>query len=680
MKTIAIICVDDEGVVLESLKEQLKRNLNKSYVIEVAETGEEALEIIEELQEDEVDVALVISDQIMPGMKGDELLTQIHRRNPGIIKILLTGQANAEAVGNAVNQANLYRYISKPWEETDLSLTVHEALRRHAQELQLEAQNQELRQVNQELEQLNTSLEEKVSDRTTQLRLANEELQQAKTTAEVANKAKSTFLASMSHELRTPLNAILGFSQLLSHDETLQSPQKKQLEIINRSGEHLLSLINDVLEMSKIEAGKMTLNLDTVNLFEFLDDLTVMLSLRAEAKGLKLSCDRDPRLPRYLMTDPGKLRQVLINLLGNAIKFTDRGQVVLRVAPIDPLSTSSNSTSSNAALVDPNHLAIGFEVEDTGAGIAASELDKVFEAFVQTETGRQSQKGTGLGLSISYQLVQLMGGTISVESTVGVGTCFRFSILTRPAHATDLASKSSARRVIGLAPGQPACRILVADDIPENRLLLSQMLTAVGFHVREAITGQDAIAQWKQWRPHLIWMDLRMPVMDGYEATRRIRVMQSKLQEPHASAFACKIIAISASVIDESETTIRLAGCNDFVRKPFVADTIFAKMATHLNLTYLYADAPSAPATHDSTSVGDSAMPPQVSAEMLDRAIANLPPTWKTDLHQAAQDLCAEPCVALINQLPPDHATLSQTLLDWVENFRFDLIIEMTQA
>jgi signal transduction histidine kinase len=667
MKSIAIICVDDEGVVLESLKEQLKRNLGRDYVIEVAETGEEALEIIDELREDEVEVALVISDQIMPGMKGDELLTQIHRHNPSIVKILLTGQANAEAVGNAVNRANLYRYISKPWEETDLSLTVTEALRRYSQELQLERQNIALRKMNQDLEELNASLEQKVSDRTTQLSLANEELRQAKESAESANKAKSTFLASMSHELRTPLNAILGFSQLLSQDASLKPQQKKQLGIINRSGEHLLNLINDVLEMSKIEAGKMVLNPDTCDLHEFLADLHAMLRLKTEAKGLQLVFQSDPAIPQFITTDSGKLRQVLINLIGNAIKFTQQGSITLRI-------------SSRMASPDAEPLTLTFEVEDTGAGIAPEELGQVFEAFVQTETGRKSQKGTGLGLSISSQLVQLMGGKISVESTVSVGTCFTFYIQATVAEAAQARPKTFQRQVIGLAANQPTYRILIVDDVPENRLLLMEMLSAVGFQVREADNGQAAIAQWKAWRPHLIWMDLRMPVMTGVEATQRIRAMQAKLQEPHASAFACKILAVSASVLDEEQGTILSYGFNDFVRKPFTNEQIFTQMAEQLNIAYLYASDADPDLAQEATSPTSlSATHPETSAVAIQELLKTMPKDWKANLHQAAQDLCAEPCLALIEQIPSTQTSLAQELTTLVENFRFDLLLEYTQ-
>ncbi|MEL7505492.1 MAG: response regulator, partial [Cyanobacteria bacterium J06554_6] len=630
MTTLGIICVDDEGVVLESLKEQLKRNLppGQACLIEVADTGEEALEIIEEMQEENIEVALVISDQIMPGMKGDELLVKIHGRHPNILKILLTGQANTSAVGHAVNQANLYRYIAKPWDEVDLALTVTEALRRYQQDLQLAAQNQALREANRALEDLNASLEEKVQQRTLDLEQANIQLSEAKTTAEVASQSKSAFLASMSHELRTPLNAILGFSQILSKDPTLGADQQQQLTIINRSGEHLLNLINDVLEMSKIEAGKMTLNLDTVNLPDMLDDLRAMLGLKADAKGLELLFELSDDLPTYVEADPSKLRQVLINLLGNAVKFTRSGIVKLR--------TRSQVMEQD----DREQQLFTFSVEDTGPGIAADELNQVFEAFAQTESGRRSHKGTGLGLAISYRLVRLMGGTLNVESTVDMGSRFWFEIPLRvmqPAHLSD-----HEGRVMALAPGQPHYRILVVDDVADLRLLLTRMLGAVGFEVREAENGEGAIATWQAWSPDLILMDWQMPKMNGETAIRAIR-QQTGQTGP-------KIIAMSAGVFDESRQAILESGCNALLMKPFTEATLFETIAQQLPVRYRY--------TEPAMPVGESI---RATTEVLDRLRAALPSAWLTDFYQSVSVLDSEKCLALVAQIPDEHMDVRQT-------------------
>ena len=371
-------------------------------------------------------------------------------------------------------------------------------------------------------------------------------LQQAKEAAETANRAKSRFLANMSHELRTPLNAILGFTQVISRDPSLNPHHQESLGIINRSGEHLLALINDVLEMAKIEAGQITLNSRAFDLHRLLSNLQEMLRCRAEAKGLKLIFEDSPEVPQYVRTDEGKLRQVLINLLGNAIKFTQQGQVTLRLMTENQQSVVSNQQSVvgigsrgdgemgnasqpstlcplSATLSSPFHILV-FEIEDTGAGIELDQDEALFDAFVQTETGRQSQEGTGLGLAISRQFVRLMGGDIRVSSVLGRGTIFRFDIRVEPVQqTTDLATTPVHRKVIGLAPNQPVYRILVVEDNRLNRLALVKLLKSCGFQVQEASNGHDAIALWRSWRPDLIWMDIRMPRMDGCEATERIK-------------------------------------------------------------------------------------------------------------------------------------------------------------
>ncbi|NET35959.1 MAG: response regulator, partial [Cyanothece sp. SIO1E1] len=386
-----------------------------------------------------------------------------------------------------------------------------------------------------------------------ELAAKNQALIQAKQDAEIANRAKSEFLANMSHELRTPLNAILGFSQLMTRDPSITPPQKETLDIINRSGAHLLGLINDVLDMSKIESGAATLNPNSFDLYALLNTLYAMLRLKAESKGLKLIFECSPDVPQYVKTDERKLRQVLINLIGNAIKFTAKGSVTLHVsrgtaaekgaAKYSLSQAKPNKTQNSAPL---SRSTLFFAVEDTGAGIAPAELATIFDAFVQTESGRQSQQGTGLGLPISQKFVQLMGGDITVVSQLGQGTTVGFQLQIDPVEASEVQTKLH-RRVIGLAPDQPDYRILVVEDRPENRQLLVQLLESVGFTVQEAKNGQEAIARWQTWHPHLIWMDMQMPVMDGYEATKQIRDVEP-LPATALHHASTKIIALTASV------------------------------------------------------------------------------------------------------------------------------------
>jgi signal transduction histidine kinase/CheY-like chemotaxis protein len=400
-----------------------------------------------------------------------------------------------------------------------------------------------------------------------QLENYSHRLEQKAQEALAANRAKSAFLASMSHELRTPLNTILGFAQLMTRDRLLNSSQRENLAIISRSGEHLLTLINDVLSMSKIEAGRIILTENSFDLYSLLDSLEEMFRLKAKSKGLEFMFERSLKVPQYIYTDESKLRQVLINLLGNAIKFTETGRVILRVKADEKQNH------------EPSLLT--FEVEDTGSGIAPADLGKLFKPFVQTEAGQKSHQGTGLGLSISQQFVHLMRGQITVSSTPSQGTIFSFDIQASPAQMPQVETKIE-RRAIALAPDQPSYRILVVEDKPENRQLLVKLLTSLGFDVHEAENGQEGIALWHTWEPHLIWMDMRMPIMDGYEATRQIKA--------HLKGQATVIIALTASAFDEEQAIVLSTGCDDFVGKPFREQVILEKMAKHLGVRYLYED------------------------------------------------------------------------------------------
>ncbi len=929
-----IICVDDEMLVLASLRNYLIQQFGNRYAIEIAESAEEALEILQELDLEHTDVPLVVSDQVMPGMKGDELLAQIHNQYPRTLKILLTGQATAEAVGRAVNDADLYRYIAKPWDDMALRDTVGQALHRYFQERDLQETNQILETVKAELEQavaersaaleyrlrlerliaaLSTrfvnqaladldetiqgalrhlgefmeadrcylfqiGLEEYASpgarhrrcmsnthewcapqvpsvrarvqtvvldqfpwfvdrienyeiinltrveemppeaqaelaeftaqgirsllcvpiaiggqlfgfvgmdsvqrtrvwtedvisalrfigdiianalqrqrtartlkqsearhraivtalpdlafriDRegvyldyvsspnvinlvhpvecigcnmfdllppeiaqrnlqviqaaletgeiqtyeqhvdfngvhhveeirvvacgsdealflirdVTQRKEAERQLAAAKEAAESANQAKSIFLTTMSHELRTPLNAILGFAQIMSLDDNLTSEQLERIDTINRSGEYLLSLINDILDLARIEAGGISVEITTFELYPFLLDVKRLFQGRAEVKRLQLDLLYDSDLPARIRTDRRKLRQILINLLGNAIKFTPAGGRVWLRAELQVEGTQ-----------------IAFVVEDMGVGIATEEMGKLFRPFSQTESGLSVGEGTGLGLVLCYQFAQLLGGEISVNSDPGWGSIFKcilpLQFLTSP--ELDLDPAPSATRVLTLAPGQPRHPILIIGSPLPDRL--PTLLERTGFRVTVAPDPDQALTPLVSLQPELILAVVQDP---------QSRELHPQIQRYRAALGdrTIPIIGLTAGITETDRQDLRGRNYDDLLIEPIREPQLLSLIARYLDVDYLYTEA--YPVT----------LPPEPesSATEVDLGgLRQLPETWRTQLREAILDLDVGAINAAVDQIRTSYPQLAQRLNRYAEDFEYSTIL-----
>lgn len=486
-------------------------------------------------------------------------------------------------------------------------------------------------------------------------------LEQAAEQAAIASRAKSQFLAKMSHELRTPLNAILGFTQLMNRSEKIPSEFQEDLGIISLSGKHLLTLINDVLEMSKIEADQLQLTENSFDLHQLIHSIRDMVVLKALEKGIDLITEQHPSVPRYVYGDESKLLQILLNLLSNAIKFTTTGSVTLRFRAFtgrvgNVYSLDSISTNDSKIIIT-----LHLEVEDTGCGIAQSDIETVFEAFTQTEPGRHIQ-GTGLGLSISRQFARLMGGDITARSTLNQKSTFICDVLLSLVSSVDIIAPETTRTVIGLEPGQPTYRILVAEDLRENRLLLVKLLELVGFEVCAVENGNEAIALWSEWHPHLILMDIQMPVMDGYETTRQIRGREAGKD--------VVIIAVTAYAFEEDYTASIQAGCNDHITKPFIEAILFDKIAHYLGVRYCYKEE-DLPMLDQQTLLHKS---------LTAKDLQVMSPEWIILANQAALDLNDAKLYNLIAQIPNQEQVLANALKYLVENFQLEVIANLTQT
>ena len=631
-----ILIVDD---LLENLKVLSETLVAENFQVRCLREGTRAIEFIKIIKPD-----LIILDIKMPGISGIDLCEQIKNipeiREIPVIFLTALDEPQDKLRGLKVGG---FDYITKPFYVDEVLHRIRHCLRIQNLQNMLQDKNEMLQKA------LKLNQEHMIS------------LQETKNQAEAASRAKSEFLANMSHELRTPMNAILGFSQILQQELSHNESYSKYLGIIARSGEHLLGLINDVLEMAKIESGRSHLTLKDINLRQLITTVTQMFNLRVEEKDLTLELDISPNLPYSIKADEGKLRQILINLMSNAVKYTSEGKIIVRAYPI---SFIMNPSSDMADPVMQNiTTGIHIDVQDTGAGIHPMELDLLFQAFEQTHSGRSGEGGTGLGLAITQKFAQLMGGQVNVTSHVGSGSTFSLEI---PVEIILESCPSENLQKIYRIDHTENDRllfkkILIVDNDANNRLLLTTMLEPFDFQIRQAQGGREAIDLFSIWNPDIILMDMRMPDMDGYTATKNIRLL-SKQYQPI-------IIALTSDVFHNHREKIMQSGCNELLYKPFSNVDLLKVLSRHLGISLVKVDY---------QKIEEKTQSSPSNSINLDE-LATISHDWWVSLQTASIRGSDEQIIKLASELDPSHASFASSLKKWAEDFRFDKISNLIQ-
>jgi signal transduction histidine kinase/DNA-binding response OmpR family regulator len=485
------------------------------------------------------------------------------------------------------------------------------------------------------------------------------EVQDSEPTVNYTSNAEAyTLLADMSHELRSPLNAILGFAQIMEQELAAIPASLENLAIINRSGENLLAIINDVVDLAKIETNRLTLEDNNVDFHDWLDKIEQTFQFQSHSSGWEFSLIRESNLPQWICIDERRLRQILRNLSNYSLRSTDPQNVSLKVSVHNLLQSAQEDSQEDS----PHEYQVFFEVEHHNLSIPTQELATLFDPLVRVREESKPQEGSSLNLPISLKLAQLMGGNITVCSNTlnPAGIIFNLQIHTKSVVPQTLQTQSTLRRIVGLESDQDEYRILVVDDSKTNRAIMKQILEPVGFKVEEAVNGQEAIDIWFSWQPHMIWMDLKMPVMNGCEATKRIKSYSQTLFTP--------IVALSASTLEEDRTLFKAAGCDDFVGKPFSEKIIFDKIAQHLGIRYVY----------------ESVSPPTTvklnrNFKLTAESLNVMPHQWLNQLEEAAIVLDQDLLTQLVQEIPPEHLDLKNALQKEIDNFDFDQILNLAK-